>query len=48
MYLIMGNQDWKKARHLARLVLASYKGKGLKDLEDDLNTIDDNEVIDIR
>lgn len=48
MGLITGNGDWKKARDLTLLSLASYKGKGITDSEDSLDADDEEDVIDIR
>ncbi len=49
--LITGHRDWKVARDLALLALASYKGKGITDLEEDSNAVgveqeEDEDLID--
>lgn len=51
MELITGHRDWKVARDLALLALASYKGKGLTDSEEDSDAVgveqeEDEDLID--
>jgi CRISPR-associated protein Cas8a1/Csx13 len=49
MELVMDDKQWKKARDLALLALASYKGKGITDFNEDTeDEIDeDNILIDV-
>lgn len=48
MELVMDDKCWKKARDLALLALASYKGKGVSELDEDVEQADvEDELIDI-
>ena len=51
MELITGHRDWKVGRDLALLALASYKGKGITDSEEDSDAVgadqeEDEDLID--